>query len=603
MEILYEDLDQEAVYLFNRGQNTMAYEFLGPHKRKGGTSFTLWAPHAQRVELVGDFNHWGQDPIVLKKHGDQGIHQVTVMGTKKYQSYKYRIHTEGGEVLYKADPFAFHQSGFPNFDSKVYHIEDLKKPQAFRAKKGPMNIYEVNLSSWRKYPDGNYYSYEKLAQDLVDYVWDMGYTHIEFMPIMEHPFDGSWGYQITGFFAPTSRFGDPEGFLALVEAAHKRGLGIILDWVPSHFCKDDHGLRYFDGGALYESPNPEEAENKVWGTMTFDLTKPQVRSFLFSNALYYRRVYGVDGLRVDAVAYMLYRGFGQGEVDLEDPANFHQEAIDFIRELNQRLKEFEPDFVTIAEESSAFPKVSHPPDQGGLGFDFKWNMGWMHDILVYMKTDPLMRSGNHKALTFPLMYAFSENYILSISHDEVVHMKGSMVNKMPGLKRDRLQQVRLFMVYMMAHPGKKLNFMGYEFGQEKEWNEYDQLEWELLGDQDHIHLKKFIQSLNNFYLNHEALWENDRTFDGFQWIDADNARESILAFMRKGKEETIYTMLNFTPVDRKAYPFFVEGGTYQIEFSSHIRKKDKVKTQKVHGKEALVLDLYGYEGIYMSRLD
>lgn len=588
------------VYLFHEGKNYESYKFLGAHKEKNGYSFTVWAPRAKEVYLIGDFNNWNEENLPMQRFRDSGIWQIVVEDVEEYDAYKYKIIAEDGEWRYKADPFAFHAEVRPKTASKTFDINGYKwNDKKFRDKKNklevtesPMNIYELNLLSWRKNEDGSQYSYEKLSTELVSYVKQMGYTHVEFMPIMEHPYDGSWGYQQTGLFAPTSRFGTPHQFMNLIDNLHKENIGVILDWVPVHFAKDDHGLARFDGTYLYESVDAFKAENASWGTINFDYTKPEVRSFLISSAMYWLEMYHIDGLRVDAVAYILYIGFGFDTGELAT----NEDSIAFLKELNEVVHEKYPKCVMIAEESTAWPGITKPIDEGGLGFDYKWNMGWMHDILKYFEADPIYRTSLHNDLRFSFTYNHAENYILPLSHDEVVHGKKSLLDKMPGNYFDKFASLRLLLSYMMAHPGKKLTFMGAEFGQFIEWNEWIELDWFLLDFEKHGEMHTFVKELNDFYKKHSELYELDHDSEGLEWVEHENANESILIFDRVDKNgEKVTCIFNFTPIPRYDYPVGVDyKGRYKTLMSSDRRRyggnTERVKTyttkdEKFHGRE------------------
>lgn len=598
------DISHDA-YLFHEGKNYEAFNMLGAHKYKkagikDGISFTIWAPRAKEVYLIGDFNDWNETSIPLARFAETGIWQVVVEGVKQFDSYKYRIVSETGEVRIKADPFAFHAEERPRSASKYFDLNGYKwgdKTWNKNKSKKPVynsaiNIYEANILSWRKNEDGTQYSYRKFADEIVPYLKKMGYTHLELMPIMEHPFDGSWGYQVTGFYAPTSRFGTPHDFMYLVDQCHKNDIGVILDWVPVHFAKDDHGLARFDGSYLFESLNKISAENAAWGTLNFDYSKGEVRSFLISNAIYWHEHYHIDGLRVDAVAYMLYHGFGYDSGELQQ----NTESVEFLKELNTAIFERFPHTMMIAEESTAWPQVTAPIEDGGLGFNFKWNMGWMHDILDYMEDDPINRKFKHDQLRFSFTYNHAENYILPLSHDEVVHGKKSLLDKMPGNYYDKFASLRLLFGYMIGHPGKKLTFMGGEFGQFIEWNEWKELDWFLMDYEKHQEMQIYVSELNNFYLENSELFELDSEDEGLRWVEHENANESILIFERLNKSgEKIICVYNFTPVERVNYPLGVdEAGIYRTLLSSDRKRYGgntvRVKTYRTleegyHGRE------------------
>ena len=557
------------LYLYHHGKNDRIYELFGAHKevREGqeGYIFRVWAPHARSVSVVGDFNDWNAERNVMERMVDGESFELFIPGLKQYDTYKYCITAADGRQLMKADPVGFHTETPPATASKLYdldgyewqdknYFEAISKRNIFAS---PMNIYEVNLLSWKRHADGNYYSYLDLARELVPYVKEMGYTHVEFMPVTEFPFEGSWGYQVTGYYAVTSRMGTPRDFMRLVDEFHKAGIGVILDWVPAHFPKDAQGLYEFDGQPLYESNQWDRMEHKSWGTRRFDYGRNEVLSFLISDACFFFDKYHVDGLRVDAVASMLYLDYDKrpGEwVPNIYGENKNLEAIAFLRKLNEAVFLRYPYALMIAEESTAWGLVTKPGSVGGLGFNFKWNMGWMNDMLSYMSSDPIYRSYNHNKVTFSFFYAFSENFVLPISHDEVVHGKCSLINKMPGEYDDKFANLRTFFGYMMAHPGKKLLFMGQEFGQFNEWYEAKPLDWELLDYDKHKQLQQYVKTLNQFYKDHPAFWQVDYSWEGFQWIVPDDYQQSVVAFLRKdaaGKQ--IMIACNFTPVLRESY--------------------------------------------------
>lgn len=577
---------------FHQGTMTDGWRWFGAHpaKKRGrdGWTFRVWAPHAEAVSVVGDFNDWEEGAAPLARKGE--IWEGFLPDLPVYTSYKYAVRGADGQVRQKADPYGFHTETRPATASKLYDISGFKWTDgAFREKKAkhpvytsPLNIYEVHLGSWKKRGNGDFIDYKDLAKDLAAYVKDMGYTAIELLPVTEHPLDDSWGYQCTGYFAPTSRFGTPKDFMWFVNHMHKNGILVLLDWVPSHFCKDAQGLYEFDGTYCYEYSDPNKREHAAWGTRVFDYGRPEVKSFLFSSARFWLEEYHIDGLRVDAVASMLYLDYDrQGGAWTPNQYGGHEnlEAIEFLRELNTMAFQTDPSVLMIAEESTAWPRVSHPVDkgglEGGLGFNLKWNMGWMNDILHYIKMDPYFRQFNHHDITFSLMYAFSENFVLPLSHDEVVHMKGSLINKMPGTDEEKFAGVRAFYTYMLTHPGKKLLMMGSEFGQWNEWHYEHSLDWHLLelegedGDR-HRALKAFFQAVNAFYLAHPELWELDFSWEGFEWIEADDNQANTIAFLRKDKKgSTLVTVCNFSPVDRTGYTIGVPtAGTYTCLFST-----------------------------------
>ena len=567
--------DDLPVYLYKQGNNYEAQRFFGSHLTEQGgekgVMFRVWAPHATAVSVVGDFNSWKPGSHPMKKSDGASIWELFVPGMKEFDVYKYCVTTRAGDLVFKADPYALHAETRPSTGSKVYDLSgfgwsDSEWMDAQKAKdqiNGPMNIYEMHAGSWKMKQDpedkDKYipYNYSELADLLIPYITEMGYTHVELLPIMEYPYDGSWGYQVSGYFAPTSRYGTPKDLMAFVDKMHRAGIGVIMDWVPAHFPKDQFGLYMFDGEPCYEDPNPRRGEHKEWGTMVFNFGMKEVQSFLISSALYWLEQYHIDGLRVDAVASMLYLDYNRRDGEWEQNVNGGKEnleAIDFLRKLNTAILTRHPEKYMIAEESTAWPNVTKPAKDGGLGFNFKWNMGWMNDMLSYMKTDPLFRSYNHNKVTFSFFYAFSENFVLPISHDEVVHGKCSLINKMPGEYDDKFANLRTFYGNMMAHPGKKLLYMGQEFGQFNEWYEAKPLDWMLLDYDKHKELQNYVKTLNQFYKDHPAFWQVDYSWEGFQWIVPDDYQQSIVAFLRKdaaGKQVLI--VCNFTPILREGY--------------------------------------------------
>ena len=564
-------------YLFGEGTNTRAYEFLGSHFEGKKVVFRTWAPNAESVSVVGDFNGW--DSNANRMENTNGIWETEIEGLQSGAYYKYSVKGHDGNICFKADPYAVHSQTAPETASILYKSpkfnwtddEWLKNRKEKSIFKSPVNIYEVHLGSWKRYQDGNPFSYLKLAEELSEYVADMGYTHIEIMPVSEYPFDGSWGYQQTGYYAPTSRYGTPDDFKKFVDTMHQKGIGVIMDWVPAHFPKDAHGLYQFDSTCTYEYSDELKNEHKSWGTRVFDFGRNEVRSFLISNALYWLREYHVDGLRVDAVASMLYLDYDRKEWrPNKDGGNINLEAVEFLQKLNTAVFSEFPDAIMAAEESTAFPLVTYPVDKGGLGFNFKWNMGWMNDTLSYVSTDPYFRSGIHNKLTFSLFYAFSENFILPISHDEVVHGKRSLLNKMPGDYEHMFSGLRTFLGYMLSHPGKKLNFMGSEFGQFIEWNYKNELDWVLLSYESHAKLHDYVRNLNHFYKNNKPMWENDNSWEGFRWISADDYTQNILSYIRfDDNGDPIVCLVNFSPVQRENYRIGVPRARSYVEvFSS-----------------------------------
>ena len=554
------------VYLFHQGTNAHAWELLGAHRQQHGkTSFCTWAPHAAAVSVVGDFNGWDAAAHPMTRLNNEGLWGTTVELTHDYDCYKYIITAPDGRKLYKADPYAFHTQTPPQNASKVYRLQGYRWHDAawMAARAGqdantrPVNIYELHIGSWRRHADGSCYSYRQLAGELPAYLTEMGYTHVELLPPTEHPYDGSWGYQVTGYFAPSSRYGTPHDFMALVDALHQAGIGVIMDWVPAHFPKDDFGLCEYDGLCCYEYSDRAKWEHRDWGTRVFDFGRTEVQSFLVSSANFWAHLYHIDGIRVDAVASMLYLDYGRQEGEWRPNINGGKEnleAVAFLRKLNHSLLTEHPGFLMIAEESTAWPLVTRPPEVGGLGFNFKWNMGWMNDTLFYLKLDPYFRSYNHDKLTFSMMYAFSENFILPISHDEVVHGKGSLLNKMPGSYEQKFAGLRTFMGYMMTHPGKKLLFMGCEFGQFIEWDYQKQLDWMLLEYESHRKTRDYIRALNHYYLAHPALWQVEDNWDGFRWLNADDNTRSVISYYRADeKGRKVLVLCNFAPVKWENY--------------------------------------------------
>ena len=619
------------LYLYHHGKNDRIYETYGAHKAvqngKEGYIFRVWAPHARSVSVVGDFNGWNSDADVMERMIDNESFELFIAGLKQYDIYKYCITAADGRQLFKADPVGFHTETAPQTASKLYDLEgykwsdgayldSIKKKNIFAS---PVNIYEVNLLSWKKYDDGNYLSYRDLARELVPYVKEMGYTHVEFMPVTEFPFDGSWGYQVTGYFAVTSRLGTPHDFMYLVDCFHKEGIGVIVDWVPAQFPKDEHGLYEFDGQPLYESSQWDRMEHKSWGTRRFDYGRNEVLSFLISSACFFFDRFHVDGLRVDAVASMLYLDYDKrpGEwVPNIYGENKNLEAIAFLRKLNEAVFRRFPYALMIAEESTAWGLVTKPGSVGGLGFNFKWNMGWMNDMLSYLSLNPFFRMNNHNKLTFSMMYAFSENYVLPISHDEVVHGKCSLINKMPGKYEDKFSGVRAFLGYMAAHPGKKLNFMGYEFGQFKEWDYKEGLEFFLRDNYEmHGKLSRYVKELNFFYLSTPAFFEVDDSWDGFEWLAADDADRNIAAFIRRDRGgNEVLCLACFSGADVADYWLGVDKkGKYKVIFCSDDKKfggegKLHKKTYQAvkapsHGKQySLKIDVPKLTTMYLVRL-
>ena len=572
-------------YLFNNGRHYEIFEKMGAHpkkyKGKSGMYFAVWAPHAEQIGVVGDFNSWNPEANPMQPLADSGIWEAFVPGIATGELYKYAITTKSGKILFKADPYAFSAEYRPGTASVTTDISGFQWSDDARMEKrgsadplnAPMSIYEVHLGSWRRKnrpeKDGCY-TYVEAAKELADYVTDMGYTHVELMGIAEHPYDGSWGYQVTGYFAPTSRYGTPQEFMYFINYLHKKGIGVILDWVPAHFPRDAHGLSEFDGEALYEYADPRKGEHPDWGTKVFDYSKYEVDNFLIANAIYWVEKYHVDGLRVDAVASMLYLDYGRENgnwIPNKYGGNENLEAIEFFKHLNSVMADRGNGAIVIAEESTAWPKVTQKPENDGLGFTFKWNMGWMHDFLEYMKLDPYFRKYNHHKMTFGLTYFTSEKYILVLSHDEVVHLKCSMINKMPGLLDDKFANLKAGYTFMLGHPGKKLLFMGQDFGQFHEWDEKTALDWYLADEPLNADLQSYVKDLLQLYRKYPALYELDYDWDGFQWINANDGDRSIFSFVRSSRDHkrSLLFVINFTPVERPDYRVGVpKRGTYTL---------------------------------------
>ena len=614
-------------YLFHQGTNYRSQEFLGAHPIRRGrgyaTVFRVWAPNAAAVSVVGDFNAWDRTAAPMTKITEQGIWECVIRKRKRFDSYKYAVETRDGRVLMKADPYGFHTECPPQTASKYYPLGRYEWQDAewmtARTKRHhltePLNIYEVHAGSWRTYPDGTPFGYRKLADELSDYAAGMGYTHIELLPVSEYPFEGSWGYQATGYFAPTARYGEPDDFKYFVDRCHQRGIGVILDWVGGHFPRDAQGLFEFDGQPLYEYQDMRKGDQPQWGTRVFDFGRNEVQCFLVSNALFWIEEYHIDGIRVDAVASMLYLDYGREEGQWarnEQGGRENLEAVAFLKKLNSEILTRHPDAMMIAEESSAWPMVTKPPYIGGLGFTFKWNMGWMNDSLAYIALDPVYRSYHHDKLTFGMFYAFSENFILPISHDEVVHGKRSLVNKMPGDYWQKFAGFRAFLGYMMAHPGKKLMFMGSELGQFDEWNHEEAIQWDLLEFEKHKKLRTFFKELNKFYLDCKPLYELDTVWKGFDWIHHDDYTNSVIAFKRTDKNgDEIVSVCNFQPIRRDEYCIGVpKYGLYDEVFNSDeerfggsgVVNGNNIKTEvmKIHGfDQGLSLTLPPLSVIYL----
>ena len=596
---------------FFGGTDSEAYRFLGAHRAQRGEEagylFRLWAPNAARVSVVGDFCGWdaGAYPMARNEHS---LWERFIPGLKRFDTYKYAVTSARGKTVLKADPYAFHAETRPGTASKLYDLGGYRwgddEWRARRTKapldRSPLNIYEVHLGSWRRRENGDFYDYRSLAHDLADYVAGLGYNCVELMPVTEYPLDDSWGYQCTGYFAATSRYGTPEDLMYMIDHLHQKGICVILDWVPSHFCKDEHGLIDFDGTPCYEYADPLKREHAGWGTRVFDYGRGEVKSFLLSSAAFWLREFHLDGLRVDAVASMLYLDYGRENgawARNRNGGRENLEAIDFLRALNKTAYAIDPNVLMVAEESTAWPLVTRPPQDGGLGFTLKWNMGWMNDMCHYLKLDPWFRQYHHKDITFSLMYAFSENFVLPISHDEVVHMKGSLRGKMPGDDWQQLAGVRAFTAYLLAHPGKKLTFMGAELGQWHEWDFASQLDWYLLENEENRKLHHFFKDINAFYLSQSPLWDIDFSWEGFEWLVADDNHNNVVVFLRrdrKGRE--LIAAVNFSPVAQGEYRFGVPPKkTYREVFTTDLpayggtgdwRNEGELLTESIpsHGK-------------------
>ncbi|CAG9711338.1 1,4-alpha-glucan branching enzyme GlgB [Clostridium neonatale] len=582
-------ITENDIRLFKSGIHYEIYKKLGAHPKRiddqDGISFSVWAPNAQEISVIGDFNGWDIENNKMNPIGDSGIFELFIPGALIGQRYKYAIKTLNDEILHKSDPYANYSERRPGNASVVTDISNfnwsdnqwLKKRQKLDLKKKPMSIYEVHIGSWKKHrnrDEDGFYNYKEFAHSLTEYILDMGYTHVELMGIAEYPFDGSWGYQVTGYYAPTSRYGTPEDFMYLINYLHKNNIGVILDWVPAHFPKDEHGLAEFDGTCLYEYSDKRKGEHADWGTKVFDYEKPEVKNFLIANALFWIENFHIDGLRVDAVSSMLYLDYGRcgGEwIPNKYGGNQNLEAIEFFKHLNTIAIRRNPGIMMIAEESTAWPRVTDAAENDGLNFTFKWNMGWMHDFLEYMKLDPYFRKDNHNKMTFSMSYNHSEEYILVLSHDEVVHLKCSMINKMPGELEERFKNLKVGYAFMFAHPGKKLLFMGQDFAQLREWSEERELDWYLLADENHRHINNFVKALLKIYKKYSCMYELDRNPNGFKWINANDNYRSIFSFVRysEGMQNSLLFVLNFTPVERPDYKVGVpEENTYRLILNS-----------------------------------
>lgn len=571
---------------FYGGTNSEAYRYLGAHRTrragKDGYVFRVWAPNAAYVSVVGDFCAWNGYDHPMTRNAD-GFWECFVAGLKRYATYKFAVTSQRGDTVLKTDPYAFHAETRPGTAGKLYDLGGYRwgddEWRRNRAKapidRSPLNIYEVHLGSWRRRENGDFYDYRTLAHELADYVLDLGYNCVELMPVTEYPLDDSWGYQCTGYFAATSRYGTPKDFMYFVDHLHRKGISVLLDWVPAHFCKDEHGLIDFDGTSCYEYADPNKREHEGWGTRVFDYGRGEVKSFLLSSAAFWLREFHLDGLRVDAVASMLYLDYGRENgrwTPNKDGGHENLEAIDFLRALNETAFSVDPNVLMVAEESTAWPLVTRPAKDGGLGFNLKWNMGWMNDMCHYLKLDPWFRQFHHKDITFSLMYAFSENFVLPISHDEVVHMKGSLRGKMPGDNWQQLAGVRAFTAYLLAHPGKKLTFMGAELGQWHEWDFASQLDWYLLENQENQQTQQFFKDINRFYLSQSPLWSIDFSWEGFEWLVADDNCNNVVVFVRRDREgRELIAAVNFSPVGQAEYRFGVPPKkTYREVFTTDL---------------------------------
>ena len=584
-QVFISEADQ---YVFAQGSHYDIYKKLGAHLSVEdgveGMFFGVWAPNAAKVNVIGSFNGWDENIHEMKRLGPGGVHSLFIPGVGTGELYKFLITTPDGRKLYKADPFANYAQLRPETASITTDLSDftwtdkewVEKRDKKDVNKEPMAIYECHIGSWMKHPDGKegFYNYREFADRIVEYLKEMKYTHIELMGIAEHPFDGSWGYQVTGYYAPTSRYGTPQDFMYLVNALHKQKIGVILDWVPAHFAVDAHGLGCFDGSCIFEHPDKRLGEHPDWGTKIFNYGKTEVKNFLIANVLFWMREFHVDGIRVDAVASMLYLDYGKQEgqwLPNKYGGNKNLEAIEFFKHMNSVVRGTAPGFLTIAEESTAWPQVTDSVETGGLGFTFKWNMGWMHDFCEYMKLDPYFRKNNHYAMTFAMSYNDSENYILPLSHDEVVHLKCSMVNKMPGYQVDKYANLRVGYTYMFGHSGKKLLFMGQDFGQEREWSEERELDWFLLDEEQNRGMHEYMKELLKLYNKYSCLYEIDNSWAGFEWINPDDAENSVYSFFRKnstGKNNLLF-VLNMTPMYREKYTIGVpKKGKYKLLLNS-----------------------------------
>lgn len=621
------DNDNMPIYLFHQGTNHEAYKLMCPRfvelENESGWLFHVWAPNAESVSVVGDFNDWNIDKHHMNKIS-VGVWESFVTTAKEFDRYKFAVRTKDGRLLYKSDPFATHTETPPANASRLYRMtyqwndaDWIKQRESYNPHVKPMNIYEINVGSWRKYPDGNSYNYRHLAEELIPYLVEMNYTHVELMPLTEFPFTGSWGYQCTGMYAPTSRYGTPDDLAYFVDKCHQAGIGVFMDWVPAHFPKDEYGLYRFDGEPLYEYADPKKGEHPEWGTVVYDYGRNEVRSFLISSAHYWADKFHMDGIRVDAVSSMLYLDYGRGHgqwVPNVYGGNINLEAVSFMQELNTSIMTRFHGLQMIAEESTSYEGITKAPYSGGLGFTFKWNMGWMNDTLRYIKTDPVYRQAVHNNLTFSMVYAFKENYILALSHDEVVHCKGSLIGKQQGSYDEKFASLKNYFAYQIGHPGKKLLFMGGEFGQFAEWNENKELDWFLLEYPKHKGLQRYVKDLNALYKYNPAMFERDTDYSGFKWLSVNDNKRNILSFMRIGNDGNyVFNILNFSPVFRKDFVLGVPenceyrviidgaddiyGGDYPCANGRIIKAQEgEVDGEPYH----IVFDLKGYNSIYFE---
>lgn len=611
-------MNEQGIYYFHQGTNYEAYDLLGAHYSKEGTTFRVWAPNAKSVSVVGDFNNWNISTHIMNKITNEGLYEIKIMNVSEYDCYQYAITTKRNKILMKSDPYAFHSELRPKKASKVYDLNKFEfTDDSWMKSRGnkqnyhsPINIYEVHLGSWRKYQDDEFFDYKKLGEELSDYAIEMGYTHIELLPVSEYPYDPSWGYQVTGYYSVTSRYGTPCDFMEFVNICHNKGIGVILDWVPGHFNKDSNGLIDFDGNHLYEPSDKTKKENKGWGTRCFDYGRCEVQSFLVSNAMFFVKKFHIDGIRMDAVASMLYLDYGKDEGEWHPNSfgtNINLEAVAFIKKCNDAIHNLYPEVLMIAEESTAYPKVTVPTEYGGLGFNYKWNMGWMNDSLSYIKDDPIYRQYHHDKLTFQMTYIYNEHYVLPLSHDEVVHMKGSLINKIPGTYEQKFAGLKVYMTYMMTHPGKKLIFMGGEIGQFREWSEAREIDWSVLRFDSHANLKKYNKDLNHLYISETSLYENDYNWDGFKWLVVNDNTHNLLAYERIYQSERLIVVLNFSYSMWFDYHIpNISNGEYEVILSSddecyggtHNLKKSKYKVDN----NELVISIPYSSGIILRKV-